>query len=193
MILETSRLILRPFREDDVDILAPLMANRDFMRFSLGPYDREQTAALLQKILEWDHANRPSLFAIILRLPEQESGSNNASAVRSPGRVRTMLLGYCGFYHQNIDGIAEIEIGYRIHPEYWNQGLTTEAARRVCDYAFTDLQLPRVISLIHPENAASRRVVEKIGMTLEKDTIYRGFPTHVFSLTREGWLERSVV
>jgi ribosomal-protein-alanine N-acetyltransferase len=104
-----------------------------------------------------------------------------------------MLLGYCGFYHQNIDGIAEIEIGYRIHPEYWNQGIATEAARRVRDYAFTDLQLPRVISLIHPENAASRRVVEKIGMTLEKDTIYRGFPTHVFSLTREGWLERSVV
>jgi RimJ/RimL family protein N-acetyltransferase len=43
MILETSRLILRPFQAEDIGRLAELMANRDFMRFSLGPYTREQT------------------------------------------------------------------------------------------------------------------------------------------------------
>jgi len=50
-VLETSRLILRPFREEDVDLLAELMANTDFMRFSLGVFTREQTRAFVDKII----------------------------------------------------------------------------------------------------------------------------------------------
>ena len=167
-VLETSRLILRPFREDDVDFLAELMANRDFMRFSLGPYTREQVLAFLEKLLCWQNANKPSLFAMISR---------------DDGR----MLGWCGFYHQHIDGVNEVEIGYRMHPDYWNKGLTTEAARAVRDHAFRDLKLLRVISLIHPENTPSQRVAENIGMTIEKQTIYRGFLTNVFSLARARW------
>jgi len=52
----------------------------------------------------------------------------------------------------------KIEIGYRLHPNYWNKGVATEAAQAVRDHAFRDLNLSRVISLMHPENAASRRV-----------------------------------
>ena len=48
-VLETPRLILRPFREEDVDLLAELMANTDFMRFSLGVFTRKQTRAFLDK------------------------------------------------------------------------------------------------------------------------------------------------
>ena len=167
-VLETSRLTLRPFREDDVDRLSELMANQDFMRFSLGVYTREQTRGFLEKLLAWHNANKPSLFAAMLR-------SNG------------MLLGYCGFYNQHIDEVDEIEIGYRMHPDYWNQGLATEAARAVRDHAFRDLKLPQVISLIHPENTPSQRVAEKIGLTLEKQTIYRESLTNVFSLSRARW------
>jgi [ribosomal protein S5]-alanine N-acetyltransferase len=46
-----------------------------------------------------------------------------------------------------------------------------------------------VISLIHPDNIPSRRVAEKNGMRLEKETVYRGFRTFVFAITREQWLE----
>jgi len=144
------------------------MANQDFMRFSLGPYTHEQTLGFLQRILTWQNVNKPSLLAAVHR-------SNG------------MLLGYCGFYHQHIDDVDEIEIGYRMHPDYWNQGLTTEAALAVRDHAFQDLKLPRVISLIHPENIASQRVAEKIGMSLEKQTIYRGSLTNVFFLSRARW------
>ena len=56
------------------------------------------------------------------------------------------------------------------------------------DYGFRDLKLSRVISLIHPDNTPSRRVAEKNGMQLERETIFRGFPTHVFAITREQWL-----
>ena len=56
------------------------------------------------------------------------------------------------------------------------------------DYAFVDLKLPRVISLVHPDNIPSRRVAEKIGMTVEKQITFRGFPTNVFSMSRHHWL-----
>lgn len=170
--LETRRLILRPFHEEDVDLLAELMANADFMRFSLGVYSREQTAAFLNKLIGWQTRGLPSLFAVIFR----ETGT---------------LIGYCGFYHQHINQSDEIEIGYRLHPQYWNKGIATESARAVRDHAFRDLKLPCVISLIHYDNIPSRRVVEKIGMTFEKEILFRGFPTQVFALTHEQWLAPS--
>jgi RimJ/RimL family protein N-acetyltransferase len=169
MILETSRLILRPFQDEDIGRLAELMANRDFMRFSLGPYTREQTQTVLQKFLSWNQAGLPSQFAIIFR-------NNNE------------LIGYCGFLHWHLDGIDEIEIGYRLDPGYWNRGVASEAAQVVRDHGFRDLNLSKVISLIHPDNIASRRVAEKNGMKIERETVFRGFPTQVFAITREQWL-----
>ena len=171
MMLETPRLILRPFTPADLDRLAELMANKDFMRFSLGPLTREQTQErFLDKVIGWDRDGLPSQFAMIIR----SSGA---------------LVGYCGFFHHEVDGKMEIEIGYRLDSNFWNRGLTTEAARAVRDHGFSDLKLEYVISLIHPENNPSRRVAEKNGMTLERETTFRGFPTFVFSITRQRWLE----
>ena len=168
-ILETERLILRSFRADDIDVMAQLFADPDFMRFSLGVFtERKQTVAFIEKVMGWDRAGIPSQFAVVLR-------------------SKTGIVGYCGFFqHPEVPG--EIEIGYRLNPDYWNRGLITEAARAVRDHAFADLKLPRVISLIHPENIPSRRVAEKNGLKVEREITFRGFLTLVYAIGREQWL-----
>jgi [ribosomal protein S5]-alanine N-acetyltransferase len=166
MQLATDRLILRSFAEQDVDAMARLFTNPDFMRFSLGIFtEHKQTVAFIAKVMGWDRARIPSQFAV---LPRGEDA----------------IVGYCGFFH-HADVPGEIEIGYRLHPGYWNRGLITEAARAVRDHGFRDWKLSRVISLIYPENIPSRRVAEKNGMTIEKQIIFRGFPTLVYAMTRE--------
>ena len=162
-MIETRRLVLRDFLEADLDALAVLMANADFMRFSSGAFSGEETKRfLLDRVIAPARAGLPSMFAVIVR-------------------VEKRLIGYCGFFRQVVDEVNEIEIGYRLDPVYWNRGLATEAAQAVRDYAFEKLKLKRVISLIHPDNHASRRVAEKNAMTLEKETNFRGFPTLVFA------------
>ena len=172
--LETKRLILRSFREEDVDPMTQLFANPDFMRFSLGVFtERKQTVAFIEKVMGWDRASMPSQFAVV-------------------SRGEHTVIGYCGFHHHpEVPG--EVEIGYRLHPDYWNRGLITEAARAVRDHAFAELKLPRVISLVHPENIPSRRVAEKNGMKVEKEITFRGFPTLVYAMTREDLLAPSGV
>src|ERR1043166_4748037 len=101
-ILETARITLRPFRKEDVDLLAPLMANADFMRFSLGVYDREQTASFVDKLIAWERAGLPSQFALFTR-------------------ARNAFIGYCGFNHHPHENIPDVEIGYRLHPAFWNR------------------------------------------------------------------------
>jgi len=171
MELRTPRLILRSFREEDVDAMAQLFANPDFMRFSLGVFtERKKTVEFIEKVMGWNRAGIPSQFTVV---PRGEDA----------------IVGYCGFF-QHAEVPAEIEIGYRLHPDYWNRGLITEAARAVRDHGFADLELPRVISLIHPENIPSRRVAEKNGMDVEKQIMFRGFPTLVYAITREQWLAK---
>jgi len=170
MELGTERLSLRSFREDDVDAMAQLFANPDFMRFSLGVFtERKQTFAFVQKVMGWDRAGIPSQFAVVPRGEEA-------------------IIGYCGFFYHPEHAIEDIEIGYRLDPNYWNRGLITEAARAVRDHGFRDWKLSRVISLIHPENMPSRRVAEKNGMKVDKKITFRGFPTLMYAITREEWL-----
>jgi [ribosomal protein S5]-alanine N-acetyltransferase len=170
MQLETERLILRSFREEDIDRMAQLFANPDFMRFSLGVFtERKQTVAFIEKVMDWDRAGIPSQFAVV-------------------PRGEDVIIGYCGSFYHPEHGIEDIEIGYRLDPRYWNRGLITEAARAVRDHGFRDWDLSRVISLIHPENVSSRRVAEKNGMKVEKEITFRGFPTLVFAITQEEWV-----
>jgi len=169
--LQTNRLILRPFRAENLDVFVEFFSNEGFIRFSVGDFTRERVADFGNKVIRWDQEGLPSQFVVIVR------------ETNTP-------IGYCGFFHHDVDDWPEVEIGYRLLPEFWNKGYATEAARSVRDCGFSKWKLERLTSLIHPDNAASRRVAEKNGMTLERLTAFKGFPTQVFAINRAQWLER---
>ena len=169
--LTTERLHLRPFRPDDLELFCQFFSNSGFTRFSGGNFNRERVFDFVDKVMRWDREGLPSQFVVTVRETETP-------------------IGYCGFFHQTVDARTEIEIGYRLHPDYWNHGFATESARAVRDCGFGHWNLPRLISLIHPENTASRRVAEKNGMTCERETTFKGLPAQVFAIDRERWLNR---
>jgi RimJ/RimL family protein N-acetyltransferase len=176
MRIETERLILRRFELADLDELAPIMADPDVMRFSKdGPWTRERTQHFLEGCLE-DYS-------------EDRWGFGRLALVhKADGR----LIGFAGLARfDDVGGAPEVEIGYRLHSEYWGRGLATEAAAATRDHGFKDLGIPRLISMIEPENVASIRVAEKIGMTCEKEIEKWGLRVLVYSVSPPPVLDRS--
>ena len=169
LIAQTPRLILRQFQPDDLDALAPTLADPEVMRFSsTGRMTRSQTQELLNSILSSYHQKNYGLYAVIYRVNQQ-------------------LIGFCGLIMQLIDGQQEVEIGYRLAQTYWGKGLATEAATAVRDYGIGTLGFNRLISIIDPNNIHSIRVAQKVGMEYEKDNVYKKIPVRIYCLvsTRE--------
>lgn len=82
-------------------------------------------------------------------------------------RESNALIGFCGL--KFLTDLEEVDIGYRFFPEYWGQGIATEAAAACLEFGFTTIGLSRVIGLVIPENLASIRVLEKLGFEFEKE------------------------
>lgn len=145
--LETQRLLLRPMQATDIDDLLLIFTDPKVMEaFDTPPFDHDQMAQWLQRNLDHQARYGYGLFSVILK--------SNGS-----------LIGDCGLEVMEIDGVQVAELGYDFRSDYWNRGLATETATAVREYAFTTLELPRLISLIRVGNRASQRVAEKIGMT----------------------------
>ncbi len=95
------------------------------------------------------------------------------------------LSGFCGIQH--LGGTEEIEIGWWLASKYWGRGIATEAARTVLADAFDRVSLARVVAIARPENIASRRVMEKIGMAYERDHVHRGVPVVLYAISQNHW------
>ena len=169
-VLETERLILRRLRMDDLEALSALYRDHELRRyFPEGVLSLEET----QRELDWflnGHPVHPELglWASI----EKETGA---------------FIGRCGLLPWDIEGRHEVEVAYLLDRRYWGRGLATEAARAIIQYGFERLNLERLIALIDPENLASRRVAERIGMGLEKEVEGiggDGIPTLIYSISR---------
>ena len=171
MILNTERLRLRPLARGDLDVLATLFADPQVMRFSLGLLDREQTREKLDRILATCAARGWDSFTVE-RIEDER------------------FVGICGLAPQNVDDVDEIELGYRLMPEFWGRGIATEAACACRDYAFGTLGLPRIISIIEPANTGSIRVTEKIGLRFEKETWKWDRQVRIYSARAENHFER---
>lgn len=146
--LETPRLNLRLMKLSDLDDLLNIFGDPKVMAsFNTDPFERKQMEGWVHGNLAHQEKHGYGLFSVILK-------SNN------------ILIGDCGLEHMEVGGELTTELGYDFRSEYWNQGFATEAAMAVRDYAFDELSLPSLISLIRTGNQASKRVSEKIGMQL---------------------------
>jgi ribosomal-protein-alanine N-acetyltransferase len=85
-------------------------------------------------------------------------------------RDHSTFLGLCGLVSQEVDGQRELEVGYHFFRQHWGRGYAMEAARLFLDFAATHKLSDSVVSLINPDNAASRRVAERNSLTVDKFT-----------------------
>lgn len=147
--LETERLILRPMRESDFDALYLIFTDLNVMAaFDHDPFTREQMQRWIDRNLDHQKEFGYGLFSVILK----GTGA---------------LIGDCGL--EQMDDMNAAELGYDFRSDVWHQGYATEAAIAVRDYAFEVLRLPKLISLIRAGNLASKRVAEKVGMSLAEE------------------------
>ena len=93
-------------------------------------------------------------------------------------------IGFCGLQPLNLESRHEVEIGWWLAKRCWRRGLATEAARLVMNFGFATANLRRVVAIAMPENAASRRVMRKLGMRYVRATVRRGFDVVVYSVSR---------
>ena len=96
------------------------------------------------------------------------------------------MIGDCGLVEQEVEGDKQLEIGYHVRRDLWGKGFATEAARACRDYGFTKLNASQLVSLIREENHPSRRVAEKTGLTVWKETMWHGWPHLVYSIWRDS-------
>ena len=145
--LETARLILRHWRDTDREPFARINADPRVMRHFPALLSRAESDALIERMVAHFAEHGFGLFAAELR----DTGQ---------------LAGYIGLMVPRFEAhfTPAVEIGWRLDADLWNRGLATEGAREVLRYAFEELGLAEVVSFTVPENLASRRVMEKIGM-----------------------------
>src|SRR5712692_7024615 len=174
-ILQTTRLLLREFTPEDADALALVLSDPETMRYYPAPYDRDG-------VEQWIERNRRRYQDDGVGLWAMELAKTQDSEV--PGSKVREIIGDCGITLQQVEGERLYEIGYHLRRDFWGQGLATEAAIACRDWAFAHLKTERLISLIRPENLPSRRVAERVAMTVWKEVNWRGLPHCVYSIER---------
>ena len=167
VIAVTPRLILRHFHVVDGDAMDRVFGDPEVMRYGSGVQTPEWVRKWLRGCLE-DYY--------------QKWGFGLWAVVEKQSRE---VIGFCGLSRfADVGGQPETEIGYRLARAYWGRGFATEAAAAVRDYAFGELGLKRLISIIERQNGASVRVAEKTGMRYEKNVVFQGFAASVYAIQR---------
>jgi RimJ/RimL family protein N-acetyltransferase len=177
MTLETPRLILREWELTDFEPYAAMVADPAVMKFlSLTGTPMPRFAAwqgFSAMVGHWQLRGF-GFFAVT----ERETGS---------------FVGHVGPW--NPEGWPGLEVGWVLRSEFWGRGYAAEAAKAAIAYAFTALDCPRVISLIHPDNEASKRVAGRVGERLDGEIHIAHHPPELkvlqFSISKSDWAASS--
>ena len=172
--IETPRLVLRPWDETDVPPFAAINADPEVMRWiSDGSVrDEQQTRTLVAEIGElWD-AEGYGLFAVEIRETGELAGFTGLAVPRFLPEV-----------------MPAVEIGWRLGRSCWGRGLATEAARAALRFAILERGLERLVSIVQVGNGASERIMVKLGMRLDRETVAPGTgrPLRVYAITADEY------
>lgn len=162
VVAETERLVIRALSAQDVPVLAVALADPSVMRYSLrGVLSEAQTA----EFVEW--------CAGLYR----ERGYGPWALVEKESEA---LAGFCGLSPELIEGIEEVQVGYRLAPQFWGRGLAAEAVAAVLILGFQRFSLPEIAAIVEPEHTASVRVLEKSGFKSFERKRFHGRDVRVY-------------
>ena len=161
IVYGSERLRLRQLRSSDIAAVAAMVADPDQMRF----YGKPKSRLEVEEWLAWNL----SLY--------EEHGFGTWCVESEPEGT---FLGYCGIRPLRVDAQREVELAWHIKKEEWNRGVGTEAGRAAVRLGLGFFGLPCLVAMIHPENRASVRVAEKLGMVSERRLIHYGEPTVLY-------------
>ncbi|HTQ13812.1 MAG TPA: GNAT family N-acetyltransferase [Rhizomicrobium sp.] len=175
--LETERLFMREWRQDDLDGFAAIVGDEEVMRHLGG--------SALPRDEAWRNMARGA-GQWLLR------GYGAWAVVRKSDEA---LVGRVGLLHP--EGWPGLEVGWTLGRAYWGRGYASEAARAALNYGFLTQPVERLISLIDPHNTASQNVARAIGETMgeRRDHVIGGqtFTFDVWFITRAEWKKRAVL
>ena len=152
----TDRLRFREMTDADIDKMAALLGDPEVMRFYPAPKSREEAAGWIR----WNQGNYAE-HGYGLWIVETLSGE---------------FIGDCGLTWQQVNAEHKLEVGYHVRSDLQGRGFATEAAAACRDYARDQIQAAELVAIIHPDNRASERVAEKIGMHRVADDLGGALP-----------------
>lgn len=167
-LIETERLVLRMFEAADLDAAFVIFNDDDVQKY-LSPANRrtrQQLKVTLEKLaLRWQERG----FGIWCVCEK----SNNK------------MIGYSGF--QYLDDTPQVELLFGFLKDFWGGGFATEAANGCLRFGFEEAQFAKICAATHPENLASRRVLEKIGMAFDKKSEHYQTNSITFTVSRDEY------
>ena len=169
---QTSRLLFRKINAADVESWLPFFKDPSSFEHWKGEFQTPET-----ECKKW--------FERQAGRYEKKEGGMNALIEKRSGK----LAGYCSLLLQTIDGARVLEVGYSLLPDFRNQGLALEAARKCRDYAFENDFSDSLISIISLTNSPSAKVAINNGMQIDRQTIYKENKVNIFRIPKADWLK----
>ncbi len=169
-VIETARLVLRPFRDEDAEAAHAVWGDPDVMHHSIaGPtLSLDATRAHIARHQDSDNRDGYAFRAIV----EAETGA---------------LIGVGGLLNMPDEWNA-VEVGYRLRRDRWGRGYATEAARAWLGAGFETLGLEEIVGVVDADHRASIRVLEKAGLQYRGEASYHGFDVLHYAAERRAWL-----
>ena len=170
MNIKTSDTFLRKFTPEDLPVMSRIYADEVVMKYigRGGAVDERATEQMLKAFMKSYEMNGFGIWACVDRM----SGK---------------IIGHCGFNVLPVTG--DIEIAYLLDKPYWGKGIATSIALETLQYGFNELKLNKIVALAYPQNIASIRVIEKLGMNHEGIKEFFGIGFSFFS--KQNSLEKN--